>query len=65
MLRGGLIPILTSRIAELTGGDDLSRLVTVKSWGTPLKPSAGRGELCFWPSRGLKCDLREPPEVDR
>jgi hypothetical protein len=39
-------------LAKHTGVSELHTLVLSKGWGTPLKPLAWRGDLCFGPNQG-------------
>ncbi|MCC6612750.1 MAG: AlkZ family DNA glycosylase [Anaerolineae bacterium] len=39
-------------VAERTGAPELRELILSKGWGTPLKPLASSGHLCFGPSQG-------------
>jgi hypothetical protein len=47
-------------IAEHTGVPELHSLVLTKGWGTPLKPLAWRGELCFGPNQGRNVTFVRP-----
>src|ERR687884_667015 len=49
-------------IAEHTGVPELHSLILTKGWGTPLKPSAWRGELCFGPNQGRNVTFVRPSE---
>jgi hypothetical protein len=47
-------------IAEHIGVPELHDLVLTKGWGTPLKPLAWRGELCFGPNQGRNVTFVRP-----
>ena len=47
-------------IAEHTGVPELHSLVLTKGWGTPLKPLAWRGDLCFGPNQGRNVTFVRP-----
>lgn len=47
-------------IAKHTGVSELRSLVLSKGWGTPLKPLAWRGDLCFGPSQGQNVTFINP-----
>ena len=49
-----------SAVAEHTGVPELRGLVLSKGWGTPLKPLAWRGDLCFGPSQGQNVTFINP-----
>jgi hypothetical protein len=51
---------LALAMAEYTGSEELRQLVQAKGWGTPLKPLAWRGDLCFGPSRGKNVTFVHP-----
>jgi len=47
-------------VAEHTGVPELHSLVVAKGWGTPLKPLAWRGDLCFGPNQGRNVTFVRP-----
>jgi hypothetical protein len=47
-------------IAKHTGVPELHSLVLTKGWGTPLKPLAWRGDLCFGPNQGRNVTFVRP-----
>jgi DNA glycosylase AlkZ-like len=47
-------------VAEHTGVPELHSLVLTKGWGTPLKPLAWRGDLCFGPNQGQNVTFVNP-----
>jgi len=49
-------------IAEHTGVPELHSLVLTKGWGTPLKPLAWRGDLCFGPNQGRNVTFVRPSQ---
>jgi len=49
-----------SALLERLGSEELYSLVLNKGWGTPLKPLAWRGELCFGPSQGQNVTFVRP-----
>ncbi len=51
---------LTSALVEYTGLPHLCEFILSTSWGTPLKPSAFRGELCFGPGQGQQVTFVNP-----
>src|SRR6266566_10078708 len=51
---------LTSALVEYTGLPQLREFILSTSWGTPLKPSAFRGELCFGPGQGQQVTFVNP-----
>jgi hypothetical protein len=51
---------LATALAEQTGVPELHSLVLSKGWGTPLKPSAWRGDLCFGPNQGRNVTFVNP-----
>jgi hypothetical protein len=51
---------LAAAVAEETGVPELHSLVISKGWGTPLKPSAWRGDLCFGPNQGRNVTFVNP-----
>lgn len=57
-------PLTRQQLAEAlvrqTGITQLRDLILASSWGTPLKPSAFRGDLCFGPSQGQTVTFVNP-----
>jgi hypothetical protein len=53
---------LAAAVAEKTGSRELYTLVMDKSWGSPLKPLAWRGDLCFGPSQGQNVTFVQPAQ---
>jgi hypothetical protein len=51
---------LAEAVAKHTGGAGARDLILSSSWGTPLKPSAYRGELCFGPGQGQSVTFMNP-----
>ena len=51
---------LAAALAEHTGSRELENLVLTKGWGTPLKPLAWRGDLCFGPNQGRSVTFVHP-----
>lgn len=51
---------LAMAVAERTGLAHLREFLLSLSWGTPLKPLAFRGELCFGPSQGQQVTFVNP-----
>jgi hypothetical protein len=49
-------------VAEHLGAPALQSLVLTKGWGTPLKPLAWRGDLCFGPNQGRNTTFVRPSE---
>jgi hypothetical protein len=49
-------------LSDRIGSAELRSLVLTKGWGTPLKPLAWRGELCFGPNQGLKVTFVRPSQ---
>ena len=47
-------------VADHLGAPELKELVLSKGWGTPLKPLAWRGDLCFGPSQGQNVTFVHP-----
>ncbi len=47
-------------VAEQIKSPELHSLVLSKGWGTPLKPLAWRGDLCFGPSQGQNVTFVHP-----
>ncbi|HEY1353948.1 MAG TPA: winged helix DNA-binding domain-containing protein [Ktedonobacteraceae bacterium] len=60
----GREPLTRQQLAEAlvrqTGIAQLRDLILASSWGTPLKPSAFRGDLCFGPTRGQMVTFVNP-----
>lgn len=57
-------PMTREQLSEALAGHldspKLGRMVLAANWGTPLKPSAFRGDLCFGPSRGQTVTFVDP-----
>jgi hypothetical protein len=51
---------LATAIVEYTGTPKLGELIETSSWGSPLKPSAFLGDLCFGPSQGQNVTFVNP-----
>jgi hypothetical protein len=51
---------LANAVARHTGIAHLRDLIVSSSWGTPLKPSAYRGDLCFGPGQGKTATFMSP-----
>ncbi|GCE06775.1 winged helix DNA-binding domain-containing protein [Dictyobacter aurantiacus] len=51
---------LADAVASHTGMAHLRDLILSSSWGTPLKPSAYRGDLCFGPGQGKTVTFMNP-----
>jgi hypothetical protein len=51
---------LAAAVADRTGIPQLRELVESKGWGTPLKPLAWHGDLCFGPSQGQNVTFVNP-----
>ncbi|HLO28577.1 MAG TPA: crosslink repair DNA glycosylase YcaQ family protein, partial [Anaerolineales bacterium] len=51
---------LATAVAQHISSPALRDLVMAKGWGTPLKPSAWRGDLCFGPSQGQNVTFVNP-----
>lgn len=51
---------LATALAERVRLPALRRLILSSGWGSPLKPSASRGDLCFGPSDGQKVTFVNP-----
>jgi hypothetical protein len=51
---------LAAAIAGHTGVAELRELILASSWGSPLKPCAFRGDLCFGPSQGQNVTFVNP-----
>jgi hypothetical protein len=47
-------------LTKHTGIPELHSLVLSKGWGTPLKPLAWRGDLCFGPNQGRNVTFVHP-----
>ncbi len=51
---------LADAVAKQTGIARVRDLIISANWGSPLKPSAYRGDLCFGPSRGQHVTFVNP-----
>jgi hypothetical protein len=51
---------LAAAVAERLGLPALGDLIASGGWGTPLKPSAFRGDLCFGPNQGKNITFVNP-----
>ncbi len=51
---------LAAVVAERVGLPVLGELIASGGWGTPLKPSAFRGDLCFGPNQGKNVTFVNP-----
>ena len=51
---------LADAVARHTGMAHVRDFMLSESWGTPLKPSAYRGELCFGPGQGKTATFMNP-----
>jgi hypothetical protein len=51
---------LADAVAKHTGIAHMRDLILSSSWGTPLKPSAYRGDLCFGPGQGKTATFMNP-----
>ncbi len=51
---------LADAVAKQTGITQLRDLIVSANWGSPLKPFAYRGELCFGPSQGQNITFVNP-----
>ena len=51
---------LAAVLAKETGVTELQSLILSKSWGTPFKPLADRGYLCFGPNNGRNVTFVNP-----
>jgi hypothetical protein len=51
---------LADAVAKQTGVARSRDFILSSSWGTPLKPSAYRGELCFGPGQGQSATFMNP-----
>lgn len=51
---------LAAAAAQRTGIDRLQPALTEPSWGSTLKPSASRGDLCFGPNQGRNVTFVRP-----
>lgn len=47
-------------IGQQTGSAELKNLVLTANWGSPLKPLAWRGDLCFGPNQGRNVTFVNP-----
>ena len=55
---------LADAVAKHTGIAQARDFILSESWGSPLKPAAYRGELCFGPGQGKTRHLHEPQRMD-
>jgi hypothetical protein len=53
-------PQLADAVARHTGVAHMHDVILSSSWGTPLKPSAYRGELCLGPGQGKTVTFMNP-----
>ncbi len=51
---------LADAVAKHTGISQVRDFIVSSSWGSPLKPSAYRGELCFGPGQGASVTFMNP-----
>jgi DNA glycosylase AlkZ-like len=51
---------LAGAVAKHTGAAHVRDLILSSSWGSPLKPSAYRGDLCFGPGQGKTVTFMNP-----
>lgn len=51
---------LAEAVAKHTGLTHVRDFILSSSWGTPLKPSAYRGDLCFGPGQGQNVTFMNP-----
>src|SRR5579859_2218386 len=51
---------LADAVAKHTGISQARDFILSESWGSPLKPSAYRGELCFGPGQGQSATFMNP-----
>ena len=51
---------LADAVAKHTGAASARDLILSESWGSPLKPSAYRGDLCFGPGQGQQATFMNP-----
>jgi hypothetical protein len=51
---------LAIAVAKQTGVPKLHEVILSSGWGSPLKPSAFRGDLCFGPSQGQNVTFVNP-----
>lgn len=51
---------LADAVAKQTGISQVRNLIISANWGSPLKPSAYRGDLCFGPSQGQNVTFVNP-----
>ncbi len=49
-----------SAVSEFVGIPKLQEIILNANWGSPLKPSAFRGDLCFGPSQGQNVTFVNP-----
>ena len=55
---------LADALVSHTGILALRELIVSSGWGSPLKPSAFRGDLCFGPSQGQNVHIRQSQGMD-
>ena len=53
-------PQLADAVAKQTGIAQVRDFILSESWGSPLKPSAYRGELCLGPGQGQSATFMNP-----
>jgi hypothetical protein len=53
---------LAAALAEHVGAPGLHKVVMSSGWGSPLKPSALRGDLCFGPNQGRNVTFVRPSQ---
>jgi hypothetical protein len=53
---------LATALAKHIGAPRLRRLILSSGWGSPLKPLAFRGDLCFGPNQGRNVTFVRPKE---
>ncbi len=53
-------PQLADAVSKHTGMAQVRDFIVSSSWGSPLKPSAYRGELCFGPGQGKTVTFMNP-----
>jgi hypothetical protein len=53
-------PQLADAVAKHTGMAQARDFILSESWGSPLKPAAYRGELCFGPGQGKTATFMNP-----
>ena len=51
---------LGAAVADRIGAPHVGELIRSANWGSPLKPSAFRGDLCFGPSQGSQVTFVNP-----